>query len=125
MKALCDHTRYFLSYFHLHRLRRKLQGPSPDSYQTAGYDEAAMGIGNARKENLTYWVLELKHTKEPQFEWVPWAVLQFGTFRDHLPLVGRMSNRVAGVEDARVRRITHQEADRLIESGISVWRRGA
>lgn len=125
IKVLCDRTRYFLSYFRLRRLRRKLRELSSDSYPTAGYGGAKFEYETKEQEwqTLVYWVLELKHTKEPQFEWVPWAVLKFGEFRDHLPLVEKMSNRVPGVEDARVRRITRQEANRLIESGISVWRR--
>jgi hypothetical protein len=38
-------------------------------------------------------------------------------------LAEAMINKVAGVDDARVRRLSRKEALRLERGGISVWRR--
>jgi len=123
VRALLDRTRHFLNYFHLRRLHRKLRGPSPASYEAAGYESSGPEYTTSERD-LAYWVLELRHIKTPQFEWVPWAVLKFGAIRDHLTLAEKIAYQVAGVEDARVRRITLQEALRLERNGISVWRKG-
>jgi len=122
-RTLCDVLHYWLG--RIPRLHRRLRGPAPTTYQRSGYeiDQATMDhlLGPKIGRKMNYWVLELKHTKNPQLGWVPWAVLKGGHLRTHLSLTNGFPAQVAGVEDARIRAIDVTEGQRLESGGITVW----
>ncbi len=122
-RALCDVLRYWFG--RVPRLHRRLRGPSPSTYRQSGYeiDQATMDhlLGTMTGRDMTYWVLELKHTKSSQLGWVPWAILKGGHLRIHLPLTNCFPAKMAGVEDARIRAINLDEGQRLESGGLTVW----
>jgi len=122
-RTLCDVLHYWLG--RIPRLHRRLRGPTPPTYRQSGYeiDQATMDrlLGPKTGEQMSYWVLELKHMKNPQLGWVPWAILKGGHIRDHLKLVECLPAQVAGIEDGRIRPIDVTEGQRLESGGITVW----
>jgi len=115
IRALLDVFRYCLGYFSkVTRLHRRLRGPSLRTYESMEYEPDDFG-------GKPFWVLELQHDSAKG--WVPWAVLMFGSFRDHLPLCQHVAKTIAGVTDARVRRITVKTAMNLERQGVQVLRK--
>lgn len=73
---------------------------------------------------MNHWALEMTHTRNPELGWVPWAVIRGGDLRRHLDLTTSLPNLGVGIEDVRLRPLDVEEGQRLVDSGITLWKLG-
>jgi hypothetical protein len=73
---------------------------------------------------MNYWALEMTHTRNPGLGWVPYAVIRGGGIRRHLELTTSLPTLIGGIEEVRLRPLDVGEGQRLVNSGITLWKLG-